>query len=65
LAISKGSLATLKALLRWDMGRIYQIRPDPRTGGEIAGIMKKFIEFQLEKGIKSARFLELVEKGFA
>lgn len=64
LDISRGSLATLKALLRWDMGRIHQIRPDQRTGAEIDGLMKKFIEYQLEKSIKSTGFLELLEKGF-
>ncbi|MCL5057752.1 MAG: DNA repair protein RecO [Actinobacteria bacterium] len=65
LEISRGSLETLKALLRWDIGRIYQIRPDPRTGREIAGVMKRFVEYQLEKSIKSARFVELLEKGFS
>ncbi|HBV95950.1 MAG: hypothetical protein JL50_04860 [Peptococcaceae bacterium BICA1-7] len=65
IEIKRGSLETLKALLRWDMGRIHQIRPDPRTGSEIAAVMKKFVEYQLEKCIKSARFLELVEKGFS
>ncbi|MFZ5645433.1 MAG: DNA repair protein RecO [Bacillota bacterium] len=60
LALGRGSLETLKALLRWDMERIYQIKTDPRAGREIKAIMKKFIEYQLEKNIKSARFVELV-----
>ncbi|MHB8158206.1 MAG: DNA repair protein RecO, partial [Desulfocucumaceae bacterium] len=54
LLVSRGSLETLKALLRWETGRIGQIRINPGAGGEIKSIMSKFIEYHIEKGIRSA-----------
>lgn len=61
LEIARGSLENIKALLRWETGRIYQIKIDPAAGKEIKNVMKAFIDHHLERGIKSRKFDDLVD----
>lgn len=58
--ISRGSLENIRALMRWETGRVHQIRLDPASGSEIREVMRQFIEYHLEKGIKSRKFQDLV-----
>ncbi|MFZ5649830.1 MAG: DNA repair protein RecO [Bacillota bacterium] len=59
--ITRGALENMKTLLRWDMGRIHQLKISPLAGREIKNAMRKYIEFYLEKGIKSLNFEELLD----
>lgn len=59
--ITRGALENMKTLLRWEMGRIHQLKISSYTGREIKNVMRKYIEFQLGKGIKSVNFEELLE----
>lgn len=62
LEIRRGTLENLKALLRWETGRVYQIRLDAAASREIKEMMRRFIEYHLEKGIKSRKFEDLITK---
>ncbi len=62
LEISRGALESLKALMRWETSRVRQIRVDPSSGSEIKKLMREYIEYQLEKGIKSSKFIDLVDR---
>jgi DNA repair protein RecO (recombination protein O) len=59
LEVSRGALESLKALLRWETGRIHQLKLSRAAGKEIKTIMEHFIEYHLEKKIKSARFQKM------
>jgi len=59
--VSRGALETLKALLRWETGRVGRIRLDPAAGREIKNMLQLFIRYHLEKGIKSGKFMDLVD----
>lgn len=59
--ISRGALENMKTLLRWEMKRIHLLKISPYAGREIKNAMRKYIEFHLEKGIKSVNFEELLE----
>ncbi|MFZ5633573.1 MAG: DNA repair protein RecO [Bacillota bacterium] len=59
--ISRGALENLKALMRWETGRIHQLRITPAAGKEIKNVMRRFIEYHLEKTVKSLKFEELLD----
>ncbi|MFZ5648675.1 MAG: DNA repair protein RecO [Bacillota bacterium] len=61
LEISRGALENMKTLLRWEMGRIHRLKISPYAGREIKNVMRRYIGFYLEKGIKSLTFEELLE----
>lgn len=61
LEISRGTLENLKVLLRWETSRLHQIRIDPSSERELKMIIGRFIEYHLEKKVKSARFIDLLE----
>lgn len=60
--ISRGALESLKALMRWDTPRVRQIKVDPSPGSEIKKLMRHYIEYHLEKGIKSSKFIDLMDR---
>lgn len=59
--ISRGALANLKALMHWEMARLYQLRINTAAGKEMKSIVGRFIEYHLERRLKSARFEELLD----
>lgn len=59
--ITRGALENMKTLLRWDMGRIHQLRMSALAGKEIRNVIRRYIEFYLEKGIKSLSFEDLLD----
>lgn len=61
MEITRGALENLKALLRWETGRIYQIKIDFSAAKEIKKAMRGFIDHHLERGIKSRKFEDLVD----
>ncbi|MCL6571296.1 MAG: DNA repair protein RecO [Bacillus sp. (in: Bacteria)] len=61
LEISRGTLESIKTLMRWDTRRLHQIKIDPSSGREIKKAIGHFIEYHLEKEIKSGRFMDLVD----
>ena len=60
--ISRGSLENLKTLMRWDTGRTHQLKITPLAGKEMKNVMRKFIEYHLERGMKSLKFEDLLSK---
>jgi len=58
--ISRGALENLKTLMRWETGRIHQLKITPPAGSEMKKVMRKFIEYHLERGMKSLKFEDLL-----
>lgn len=60
--LSKGTLKNMEALLRIDYNRLNVIRLTTQAALEMKSILHSFIEYQLEKELRSWRFLEHVLK---
>ncbi|MFZ5596845.1 MAG: DNA repair protein RecO [Bacillota bacterium] len=63
MEITRGTLENIKTLLRWEMGHVSRLVTGPAAGREIKAVMKAFIEYRLERGIRSAAFEEMVDRG--
>lgn len=60
LQIHRGTLQTLKALLGWETDRIGCLRIDRACGQEVKRVIRGFIQYHLEKNIKSSKFIDFL-----
>lgn len=58
--ISRGCLQAIRFLLHYDLKRGSRMRVGEQIGKELAQIMKQFIEFRLDRRIKSLHFMSQV-----
>lgn len=61
LSMSCGALESMKALIRWDIARLHQLKVSSEIGKEIGQVIRCFTEYHLDKRIKSLKFIDLLE----
>lgn len=61
LSCNRGTIELLKLLLRWPLARLGQLRPGLRERQEMREILRRHMEYHLERQMKSTRFLALLE----
>lgn len=60
LRCHRGTVETLRLLLRWDLSRLDRLRPDDAIKREMRLILRRHMEYHLERRMKSVQFLHLI-----
>ncbi|OAT85799.1 DNA repair protein RecO [Desulfotomaculum copahuensis] len=64
LRCRRGTVATLRLLLRWDLRRLNRLRPDDAIRREMRQILRRHMEYHLERRMKSLQFLRLIGEDY-
>lgn len=56
----RGTVETLRLLLRWDLSRLERLRPDAAVRREMKEILRRHMEYHLDRRMKSTAFLCLI-----
>ncbi|RYD04095.1 hypothetical protein N752_16060 [Desulforamulus aquiferis] len=59
---NRGSLEVLKTLYRWDLSKLHQLKVSDIIRKELKGLLRAYIEYHLEKRLKTAEFLDRLYK---
>jgi len=60
LVVSRGSLENLKALMGWKIERVRRLKISPAARDEIKKMMRAFIQYRLERSMKTVNFKDLL-----
>ncbi len=61
LLCHRGTVELLKLLLRWEIGRLDQLQVGKAARKELREVLRRHMEYHLDRRMKSTRFLELLE----
>lgn len=59
---SRGCLEVLKTLYRWELSKLHQLKVSGGINKELKGLLRAYIEYHLEKRLKTADFLDRLYK---
>ncbi|MCL4517502.1 MAG: DNA repair protein RecO [Firmicutes bacterium] len=62
LAVGRGTVETMRALLNWPWPRLAQVQYHGEIGNQLKRLLRAYIDFRLDRRLKSLDFLETLMK---